>query len=123
MTNNKVIKKWNNNEILNSVSMGGLGPAYELIIQKNIFDIFSYLIENKIKKSELVNKKTNEYKKKYDNICNDIFHDRGMSGAQADVAKSVAYQFFAYGYQYMMDKVPENRIIMVSKNDINILQR
>ena len=46
-----------------------------------------------------------------------------LSGAQAGAIKSTAYQFIAYGYQYMIDKAPKDRIIFISKNDIGKLKK
>ncbi len=113
MTTKEMLIKWNKGEEIESVEMGGIGDGYENAIQQNIFPLCEKIADNPVMKE------TDE--KKIEKIINKILleqsRDQDLSGAQAGAIKNVAYQFAKYGYQYMMDKAPKDRIIKVTKED------
>lgn len=108
----EVLEKWDNNEPIQSVEMGGIGPGYEQAIQVGIFEL-----ARNLDKSKLDDKKTavEHLEKELRALYGKIKILEGLSGAQAAVIKTVAYQFVKYGYQHMMDKAPKSRVILVSK--------
>jgi len=108
LTNQEVVKQWFNGETVWSVEMGGLGPNYELAIQTAIFALLRKLLKTKPPYKKLLK---GDY---YDKL---FFKTKGVgdghSGATAGAAKTVAYQFYRYGYKHMMNKSPQDRRIQV----------
>lgn len=115
LTNDQVLNNWNSKRIVWSVELGGIGPGYEQALQIALFTLFNYLNKHKIELENLVTVE-NEFSEQFDNICYKLWDKMGLSGAQAGTAKGTAYQFYKFGYTYMMNKAPKNRLILVSKN-------
>jgi hypothetical protein len=111
ITNEEVIDKWKKGESLFTVELGGLGPSYEQALQNFLFDLFAYLVDNKIPIKKLTTGK--KYSKIYYDICSKVTDGRDLSGAMFDVAKGTAYQFYRYGYKEMMNKAPNDRTIQI----------
>ena len=119
LSNNEVVQRWKDNEIVFSVSLGGLGPSYEQAIQNFLFDILTYLNDNKVDVKQLED--GNTYSLKYEEICNivaDTFKHNDLTGAIYSVAKATAYQFHKYGYHHIMKKAPRTRLIQVKRTNL-----
>lgn len=111
----EVVKMWRAGELVSSAELGGLGPGYEQAIQILLFEIMS-----EWKKDTVPAPKNGKYPKSYETHVDVVAHklDKdvgGFSGAQVDVAKATAYQFMHHGYAEMMNKLPDDRRISVSK--------
>ncbi len=108
----KLLKAFDNNEPVTTIEMGGIGPGYEQAIQLLVFEIMradSPLLDK-------FNSKTNKWEdwaKDTINKMDEVYH---FSGAQVGAAKNLAYEFMKFGYQYIIDKAPEDRRIMVTKH-------
>lgn len=114
-TNEQVIEKWKNDDGVWSAELGGIGPAYEQCIQIILFEIFSTWPKDQpvIDGEEY----TKEYETFTDEVVSRLEKEKkyGFSGAQVGSAKSTAAQFIKYGYAHMMNKLDEDRHIMVSR--------
>lgn len=111
LSNVEVVKRWKAGKAVFSIELGGLGPGYEQAIQEMLFDVFSHLTEEKIPFASLVDGK--KFSDAYGKICDVVAEGKGLSGAQYGAAKGVAYQFHRYGYKEMMEKVPQDGLILV----------
>lgn len=85
--------------------------GYEQALQEFLFDVFSYLTKNEIDIKTLV--KDKKYTKKFEDIADNIAKGRDLSGAMYGIARGTAYQFHKYGYSYMMNNAPKERVINV----------
>lgn len=108
----KLLKAFDNNEPVTTIEMGGIGPGYEQAIQLLVFEIMRAdppLLDK-------FNSKTNKWEdwaKDTIDKMDEVYH---FSEAQVGAAKNLAYEFMKFGYQYMIDKAPEDRRIMVTKH-------
>lgn len=112
-TAREALEKWDTGESIFTVEMGGLGPGYEQVIHIACFELIRDNLNRK-----LPPEKTSEkwYPNWGDKTFKRINGKLGMSGAQAGVAKSMAYQYLKYGYAHMIEKAPKDRHIQVSKH-------
>jgi len=123
-TCNEMIALWDNDEIIRSIEMGGLGPGYEQMIQVVMVEIVRFLIDNQVIQGpdpaaliwwqcdnnfDDIDAKVDTHLMALNRQC-----DWGLSGAQVEAAKSIAYKFFAQGYEQAYSTVPEDRRLMVS---------
>ena len=99
------------------VELGGLGPGYEQAIWDGIFK----LIQEFHEEPESFWIKEVDGKKEWTDGLDDKFYPilegEGLSGAQYGAIKSTAFQVMHYGWEYMMDQAPEDRLIMVNNTD------
>ena len=110
LTNEEVAKKWRDKKFVYTIELGGLGLGYEQALQEYLFDVFTYLTENKIDIDTLV--ENGKYTEKFEKIADDIAKGRDLSYAMYGIARGTAFQFHRYGYAYMMNTVPKDRIII-----------
>lgn len=109
----EAVKDWRAGKTVWSASLGGLGPGYEQAIQVLLWEILARWTGAPPASED--NKYPEAYNKHVEQVIADL--DRfGFSGAQVGAAKATAYQFMAYGYEHMMDKLPDDRWIQVSRN-------
>lgn len=111
----EVVEKWKKGEIVSSAELGGIGPGYEQAIQVLLFEIMARW-ENKPVPAPKGEVYPAEYDQHVDRVVGELNKIHGFSGAQVGVAKATAYQFMHYGYAEMMNKLPIERHILVSKN-------
>lgn len=104
-------KLWANGEIVGSAELGGIGPGYEQAIQVLLFEIMCRW-EGKVPPPN-GDRFPDSYNDHVDKVVKEL-KDWGFSGAQVGSAKSTAYQFMYYGYSEMMNKLSEDRHILVS---------
>lgn len=109
----QVVVLWQAGQIVASIELGGIGPAYEQAIQNFLFKILSYLVEFKISPSSLSDRKN--YSKTYNEICEKLSSEEDLSGAMFFAAKNLAYQFYVKSYRVVMAECPNDRIIQVTK--------
>jgi len=113
----EVAKDWNDGKNVWSGEMGGIGPGYEQCIQTLIFEILTDWDESQ----PVVVKDGAEYSPQFKEYADEISYKcsarlGGMTGAQVGAAQSLAGQFIYFGYQNMMEKLPDDRLIQVDKN-------
>lgn len=107
------LERWDQGLPLFVVEMGGLGPGYEQCIQCVMFEIlrafptFEHLVTNETQWSPEV-----------DRVIADLerANDLGLSGAQAEAAKSAAAMYLKQGYRQALEMAPEDRRIQVSRH-------
>lgn len=108
-----LVKRWDDNESIFTISLGGIGPGYEQCIQNLLFEIVKGLREKKYNPDN--DKDFEQYKIDADVIVSRLDKEFHFSGAQVGAAKQMAWQFLAYGYREMMTKCPGDRLIQVRK--------
>lgn len=112
-TNEEVIAKWNRNEIVWSAELGGMGPGYEQAIQILLFELLAnWKITDNLEEGEKYSEIFNAY---VDSTAHRL-SKLGFSGAQVEVARATAFQFLKFGYAEIMNKLPDERRIMVNKS-------
>ena len=107
------IKKWRAGEIVWSADLGGMGPGYEQAIQVLLWELCSRW------DGQMPPLTDDNYPKEFTDFTDIVVHDLknwGFSGAQVAQARVTAYQFIVHGYAEMMNKLPEERRIMVNDN-------
>ena len=111
------LQAWDNDVVVTSIEMGGIGPGYEQVIQIGIFELCKHLIDRPIPDVNVDKDLTNTF---FDEELLVVIHKtpalEGMSGAQAGAIKNVAYKFLSRGYIETLETVPEDRSILVTKN-------
>lgn len=116
MTWQEAAKTWASGGIVWSVELGGLGPSYEQSIQILLFEVlaawgdrpFPVQASGTQTFPEVFSTHVDEQVKR----LNDMLQ---LSGAQYGAAKSTAYQFMNFGYSEMMNKLPTERLIQVTR--------
>ena len=111
----EILDRWDNNEIVWSCEMGGLGPGYEQAIQITAFEILRCCLTADYTEED--------YKERWDETRKEIETltlqrlDRqlGLSGAQWGAALNLGVRFHRSGPQ-AYDSIPEDRKIQVSKH-------
>jgi len=106
----EALKLWDDNELVSTMEMGGLGPAYEYCIQFSVFELIR-AFNGKIPKGDMdkVNKLFDDALSKIDKKF-DLRH----SGATAGAAKNLAYHYMADGYSTVLEQ-NKDRIIIIEK--------
>lgn len=108
------LARWDSGGVIWSVEMGGLGPGYEQCIHITCFELIRDLLEkelpsedNERELSDLIHKVGHD---------NPIISNMGLSGAQFGAGMGLAYRALKQGWKAMLDSVPKDRLIMVSKH-------
>lgn len=107
----EVVKKWKAGELVWSADLGGIGPGYEQAIQVLLFEICAEQGDKPLIIGEM-KKYPSEYEALVDRKVGEL-RAWGFSGAQVDQARSTAFQFLTIGYSEIMNKLPDDRRIMV----------
>lgn len=115
LTVDDALAKWDAGEVVFSVSMGGLGPGYEMAIQGLAFELMREF-------RKIVNWESKDY---ITPISNPIIErcDKlpwgGFSGAQVGAAINLAAIVCRRGYRAALrDPVVHDRLIQVCKDDL-----
>ena len=111
----EIVDDWNDEKIVWSASLGGIGPGYEQCIQDILFTLLSKYPSDKIGEGKDGYKKFQEWS---NDIITKMDEKYGFSGAQVGAAQATAYQFIKYGYSEMMNKLDDDRHIQVCKNEM-----
>lgn len=116
MTNVEVLEAWDAGEPINSVEMGGFGEDYEYVIQFMAFEFLRCMLENYSYGSIENDIMFSEY---LDSIANDTLknyaREEGVSGHQWNAAGYIAGMFIKLGYEWALEKAPEDRIITITR--------
>lgn len=106
----QVANKWKNGDIVWSAELGGIGPGYEQAIQIALFEILVMFLNKDLPSTyDDYVRLTVPLIYKLDKTCR-------FSGAQILEAQQVAWQFMKFGYAEMMNKLDDDRKIMVDKS-------
>ena len=122
-TNAEVLSQWKAGESVWSVEMGGIGPNYELAIQKMAFTMFEAMERNPIELAKVEpegRKYVVNYLTRIDREPDvmDVVKRVGPSGAQYSAAQNIAYMFHSIGYAAALDSADKSRHILVSNVDL-----
>ena len=109
ITASELLEKWDNDEIVPTIEMGGLGPGYEQCIHILVFEIIRDYKD--IPFEEVYKLKPGEFGEGTVNRTNPKM---GYSGGQVRVAKWLAFQILE-DTDILSDSKFEDRFIMVSK--------
>jgi len=113
------LRRWDANEIVHSVSMGGMGPGYEQCIQVTAAEILRLLLRDKPKITTDMDEEV--WKKLRDDLYSKIDKVRavsrlGRSGAQVGAAMSLATLLYMRGpIDALTDEKIKDRHIQVRK--------
>ena len=113
----EALEKWDKGESVFTVEMGGMGPGYEQAIHILAFEFIREFKDRDWSKTldedglHVISEEMDAFA-----FANKTCMSLGPSGAQHGAAKQMAFQYMQYGYQYMVDKAPQDRRIQVSKN-------
>ncbi len=116
-TAKEALERWDENENIFTIEMGGLGPGYEQRIHIAVFEIIRDASVEKLEeyKNAGNDHELNEY---MNNLLwsNWACKKLGLSGAQARAAKNLAYYYIIKGYRKTLE-IPEmkERHIQVQK--------
>ena len=108
--NKAMLATWDSGSSIWSIEMGGLGPNYELGIQRTMVEIVRKYLTKPLPTKE-----------QFENWADSVFSQKEHnthSGASAGSAKWLAYKFLEYGHENFIDvcrKHDESRMIQVSK--------
>lgn len=111
----EVARDWRDGQVVWTAELGGMGPGYEQAIQVLLFEIMARWGDRPVPQP-INNKYPEEFIKHVDDVTKNLDKEWGFSGAQVGVAQSTAYSFMHNGYAEMMEKLPEDRKIMVSNH-------
>ena len=124
LTAAEALQRWDANEVVFSVEMGGIGPGYEMAIQGLAFEMMRELTDEAI---PAVGNITDAYaaaiEARLDAVvsrCN-ILPWGGFSGAQVGAAKSLACIVIQRGYRAALGAPGvKDRLIQVCKRDLRV---
>lgn len=119
-TNAEVIAKWKNFEPVWTAELGGIGPGYEQAIQDILWSIFATWDGPNYAGEELKNF-PEAYEKFVDEVVTNLDKEYGFSGSQVGAARHTAFQFIRYGYAEMMNKLDDDRKIMITRPKLLIV--
>jgi len=110
-TTKEALEDWDNNEIVWTIEMGGLGPGYEQCIHIAAMELIRKILSNGLPR------KDKNLEEKLDKMLHAATANMGLglSGAQAGAAKQIAYKACKLGWTKMLASIPEDRKIMVTK--------
>lgn len=118
VTAKDALERWDKGETVFTIEMGGLGPGYEQAIQILIFEIVRDNLEAKLPDFTADEKAAQEWYSAFGNASISRVDQAcgGFSGAQVGAAKQVAYRALRDGWGKMLESVPDDRKIQVSKS-------
>ncbi len=106
------LKKWDAGENVFTIEMGGLGPGYEQAIQILAFEIIRDQNGSALPEGETFGNWGDSSVSRIENGKSRF----GFSGAQVGAAKQIAFRAIRDGWSAMLDTVPKDRLIQVSKS-------
>jgi hypothetical protein len=114
------LRRWDDNQSVWTIEMGGMGPGYEQCIHITCAEIIRFMLAQKYEWGRL--KTEPEIGKKWQEEIEAMSHDNltikklGLSGAQWGAACNIAYQIYGRGpREVMKDERVKDRHIQVSK--------
>lgn len=110
ITAKDALAAWDANEIVSTIEMGGLGPGYEQAIQLLVFELIRDLADKPLPQT-----KDEQYSWGDPTVHRCDHLAGGFSGAQVGAAKQVAYRAIRDGWAKMLESIPQDRKICVSR--------
>lgn len=111
------LRRWDANEFVWSIEMGGLGPGYEQCIQLTVGELIRYYLKEQISPDVFTD--TEKHKAMVPARDKEVFaavDHLGLSGAQYGAACSLAHFLYCFGPVYVMtDEHMKDRQIQVRK--------
>jgi hypothetical protein len=108
------LQKWDNDELVWSIEMGGIGPSYEQCIQIAAAEYLRFMIAEK---TDLSDSGYEENFRAIEEYRNDVITSLGITGAQFGAAVNLAYQFYRRGPRASMsDEAVKDRHIQIRKS-------
>lgn len=104
------LKRWDAGQLVFTIEMGGLGPGYEQAIQILVFELIRDLADKPLPKGKTFGDWGDATVSRIDEGCG------GFTGAQVGAAKQIAFRAIRDGWEKMLESVPEDRKIQVSKS-------
>ena len=113
-TLDEALDRWNKDELVTTIEMGGLGPDYEQGIQISVFELLNDLkdVEIPFDDNEATSKLIEETF--YKTIAR-VKELDGLSGAMAGAAMHVAYMFRRHGYSEAINMADQDRRIQCKR--------
>ena len=112
----EMIERWDNNESIWSVDMGGMGPGYEQALQIAALEILRHLIAAKYDAEEWTDKsKAERDRDLIEKAVTPTVSYLRLSGAQWGAAMNIASVFYMHGPTKALEMADEDRRIQVSK--------
>lgn len=122
----EALAAWDNDDLIWTVEMGGMGPGYEQAIQVAMFEIIRDLLELPPDKDRAESDPAywEEFRDNMDDrlfgrvkgtderavtVCGKL----GLSGAQVGAARSLAYRMWRDGHKVAVESFDQDRRIMV----------
>jgi hypothetical protein len=104
----ELLRRWDAGRCIHTVVMGGLGPGYEQAIQVAMIEILRWLLAGN----------TDHNLESLDRVIGsrDDIARLGLSGAQWDAAKYLAFAFWRKGPAATVLSVPQDRRIQASRD-------
>lgn len=121
-TNEEALATWDRGEPVWTCEMGGIGPGYEQCIQIMGFEMLRAMLSHPADWDKVSGEEGRDAWRAYrDEIeavpeVKSIVERLGPSGAQFGAAMNIAAVFAMNGYAKGMEKVPEDRRILISKS-------
>ncbi len=113
------LERWDADETVFTVEMGGLSPGYEQAIQTTVAEMLRWFIDNKCDSSTWTNEKAwKVVSKRLEDVIlrNKVVSELGLSGSQYGAAVSLASAFYMRGPRKAMEeKEARDRLIQVKK--------
>lgn len=105
----QLLEEWDNFDLINTISVGGIGPGYEQAIHVACFEVLREIISRRIMEKE-INLEGDTLKPAWDR-CEPL----GLSGAQAGCATALARDIYYKGMDNIKADLPLERKIIISK--------
>lgn len=112
----EALERWDAGESLFTIEMGGLGPGYEQALQITMMELLRGMHTADLPK--LVSGGLDL--EKIQDVCDAIVREKckglGLSGAQVGAASNLAVKFLTMKWEDVLNLVPKDRHIQISKN-------
>lgn len=119
LSNEQVLDKWDDDELVWTIELGGMGPGYEQCIQIMVFEMLRAMMDAPPADWSALEADDGILWRRYcdqiDASIKPILGALSPSGAQHGAAISTAARFARDGYSAAMATVPDDRRIMVCK--------
>jgi len=118
----EILRNWDNDKLVSTIDMGGMGPGYEQAIHICAFEMLRYIIDNPIDFDKSDSDDGEEYWESYKKSRDASLYadgspckELGLTGAQAGAAGNVSSMFFRHGPKKAVSMADNDRHIMVCR--------
>ena len=118
MTARDALMRWDADEPVWTVEMGGLGPGYEQCIQLMMFELMRAMLDKPCTAEKGDAEAWQKYGEEIEETpaVKEIMSKLSPSGAQYMAALNLSNVITTRGYAWTMERAGEERLILVSKN-------